>query len=331
MGKTYKALFVEETAEKKFKRSITGRNTDDLPDGDVLIRVHYSALNYKDALSASGHKGITRKYPFQPGIDAAGIVEESRGNIFSKGDEVLVTGYELGMNTDGGFGQYIRVPEDWLVKKPVNMSLRETMIYGTAGFTAGLAIYELQFNGIGPDKGKILVTGASGGVGSLACGMLAGIGYKVDAASSKTGDKDFWGKLGVSNVIPREEVFDKSGKPMLAGRWTGAVECVGGNTLSTVIRSIKQHGTVCCLGNVEDDKFSVSVYPFILRGVNLVGIDSAETDMIKRVQVWEKIANYWKLENPEFLVKEVSLNDLEPEIDLILKGKQKGKVLINLK
>lgn len=330
MGRNYKAFFVEEIENNVFRRSIINRDTDDLPDGDVLIQVHYSSLNYKDALSASGHKGITRRYPHQPGIDAAGIVSESNTSIFKIGDEVLVTGYDLGMNTYGGYGQFIRVPEKWIVRKPVNMSLRETMIYGTAGFTAGLAIFALQQHSVSPGDGKILVTGASGGVGSLSCGMLAKLGYDVEAATSKNEDINFWNALGIKNLITRDKVFDMSGKPLLSAKWKGAIECVGGNTLSTVIRSISQHGTVCCLGNVEDDKFHTSVYPFLLRGINLIGIDSAETEMINRKIIWEKIANEWKLDDPEFLVKEIGLDKLSEEIDIILNGKQKGKILINL-
>jgi len=330
MGKKYKAFIVEEVEKSIFKCTITDRNIDELPEGDVLIRVHFSALNYKDALSSSGHKGITRRFPHQPGIDASGVVEEDKSRNFNVGDEVLVTGYDLGMNTAGGFGQYIRVSAGWVVKKPDNLSLREAMILGTAGFAAGLAIYALQTNAVMPHSGKVLVTGASGGVGSLACAILAKLGYEVEAATGKLEDTQFWEKLGINKTISRDEVNDKSGKPLLSGCWKGAIECVGGNTLSTVIRSTALHGTVCCLGNVQDDKFCSSVYPFLLRGINLIGIESAETVMTKRLLIWKKLANEWKPSQLDYLAKEIGLEQLSNEIATILKGGQKGKVLINL-
>ncbi len=330
MADKFKALFVEEFEKNKFKRCITEKSIDELPDGDVLIKVLYSALNYKDALSARGHRGITRKYPFTPGIDAAGTVEESSSENYLPGQEVLVTGYDLGMNTSGGFGQYIRVPEEWVVKLPANISVRESMIYGTAGFTAGICLYELERLEITPDRGDVLVTGATGGVGSLAVGMLAKAGYDVIAATGKMDKKDFLFDLGAKDVIPRDNVDDQSGKPLLSGKWAGVIETVGGNTLSTAIRSTKMHCAVCCLGNVRDDKINTSVYPFILRGVYLIGIDSAEKPMELRLVIWNKITNEWRIDNIERLVKEVTLDELDNEIDTIMKGNQTGKVIVNL-
>jgi len=326
----FKALIVEENSEKGFSRNIKDKSTDELPAGDVLIKVQYSTLNYKDGLSASGHKGITRKYPHTPGVDASGIVEESSSELWKTGDEVIVTGYDLGMNTSGGFGQYIRVPAEWVVGKPENMTLRNSMIYGTAGFTAGIAINELQRFEIFPETGKILVTGATGGVGSLAVAMLSKAGYHVIASTGKKDKYEYLHKLGAKEVIDRSEVFDTSNKPLLPKRWIGAIDNVGGVTLSTVLRSTDNRGAVASIGLVESEKLDITVYPFILRGVALIGVDSAERTMEYRLKIWERISKEWLIENIDFIVKEVGLNNLNKEIDLILKGGQCGKVLVNL-
>jgi putative YhdH/YhfP family quinone oxidoreductase len=327
---SFKALIVDEIGKNEFVRAIRTKNIDELPEGDILIKVKYSALNYKDALSARGHKGITRKYPHTPGIDASGIVAESHSENFKTGDEVFVTGYDLGMNTSGGFQEYIRVPAEWVVRKPDNMTLREIMIYGTAGFTAGVCINELQKHDVMPETGEVLVTGATGGVGSLAVGMLAKAGYKITASTGKPDKKDFLKKLGANEIIDRTELIDNSPRPLLTGRWLGAIDTVGGNTLSTVIRSLKHRGSVCCLGLVESDKLETTVYPFLLRGITVIGIDSAERPMDYRLNIWKRISNEWRIENPEFLVKEVSLEGLNDEIEIILRGGQVGKVLVNL-
>lgn len=329
--KYFKAIVTEETGKNIFSRGIRERCIEELPDGDVLIEVHYSSLNYKDALCARGHKGISRHFPRTPGIDAAGIVAESRSPDFNVGDKVLVTGYDLGMNTDGGFAEYIRVPEAWIVHLPDDLSLRESMIYGTAGFTAGICLHELEKHDIMPDSGKVLVTGASGGVGSLAVGMLARSGYDVVASTGKTDAHEMLRYLGAGEITGRDEINDKSGRPMLPGRWKAIIDTVGGNTLSTAVRSTKMHGLVCCLGNVLGDTLDVSVYPFLLRGVTIAGIDSAEKPMPLRLRIWERIVSDWRIENIDTIVKEVNLEQLDKEIDIILEGGQKGKVLVNIK
>ncbi len=325
----FKALIVEEFEPNKFKRSLKSKKISELPEHEVLIKTQYSSLNYKDALSASGHRGVTRRYPFTPGIDAAGVVAESESDRFSDGEEVLVTGYDLGMNTSGGFQQYIRVPADWVVKLPENMTLKESMVYGTAGFTAGICINELQERGV--RSGKVLVTGATGAVGSLATGMLANAGYEVIASTGKMDKIEYLLELGASEVVSRKDVNDTSGKPLLRGRWEGAIDNVGGNTLSTIIRSIKPRGAVCSVGLVGSDKFDTYVYPFILRGISLIGIDSAERPMDYRLKIWDRISKEWKLENYDRLIKETDLNGLNDEIDIILQGGQAGKVIVNLK
>jgi len=331
IDKKFLALVTEEVEPMKFQRSIKERMISDLPQGEVIIEVHYSSLNYKDALSARGHKGISRNYPHTPGIDASGIVADSQSEDFKAGDIVLVTGYDLGMNTDGGFGQYIRVPAGWIVKVPDQISLKETMMYGTAGFTAGICIWEIEHRGITPDHGKILVTGATGGVGSFAVAMLNKIGYEVVASTGKSDQEDYLKSIGAKNIISREEADDKTGKPLLPGRWAAVVENVGGNTLSTAFRSTKMHGAVCCLGNVSGDMLETSVYPFLLRGVTLFGIDSAEKPMPLRIVIWDKIFGDWRIENPEKMIREVNLNGLSDEIDRILAGGQIGRVIVNMK
>jgi putative YhdH/YhfP family quinone oxidoreductase len=327
---SFQAMVVHETTEGQFVRRIEDRSLADLPQGDVLIRVHYSSLNYKDALSASGHKGVTRAYPHTPGIDAAGVVEESSDDRFQPGERVLVTGYDLGMNTSGGFGQYVRVPAEWVVEVPRDLSLRESMIYGTAGVTAGLSVLKLQAHGVTPDQGEILVTGATGGVGSLAVGILANDGYPVVAATGKLEAAQFLLDVGAREVVHRDEVRDASSKPLLRGRWAGAVDTVGGEYLATALKSTRIDGAVTCCGLVASPDLPTTVYPFILRGVSLLGVDSQNCPMATRLRLWQKLTGEWKLDNLDDLATECSLEGLEVEIERILQGKQRGRVVVNL-
>ncbi len=330
IDKTFKAMLVSETETKEFKREIVTRNITNLPEGDVLINVKYSSLNYKDALSAIGNRGVTRNYPHTPGIDAAGIVAESSNTDFKVGDKVIVTGYDLGMNTPGGYGEYIRVPAEWVVKLPENLSLRDSMIYGTAGFTAALSVYKLVNSGVKPDDGDILVTGATGGVGGIAISILSKIGYNVIAATGKTQEKELLLKIGAKDIINRREVDDDSGKALLKGRWAGVIDTVGGNMLATAIKSTKYGGSVTCCGNVASHEFSTSVYPFILRGVTLLGVDSVQCPMDIRLKIWDKLSSEWKSNSINDNVAEVSLEGLNERIDMILAGKHKGRTIVNL-
>ena len=329
-SKTFKAMVVQEKTDGTYTRRIAEKSLDDLPAGEVLVRVHYSSLNYKDGLSATGHRGVTKNYPHTPGVDAAGVVEESLSEAFQPGDEVIVTSYDLGMNTPGGFGQYIRVPAGWVVPLPENLSPKESMAYGSAGLTAGFCIFKLQEHAITPARGEILVTGATGGVGSFAVAMLAKIGYQVVAVTGKIDEKQFLIDLGAKEVISRDAATDISGKPLLKGRWAGVVDAVGGEILSTAIRATKLHGAVTCCGNVASPDLPINVYPFILRGISLVGIDSQSFPMTFRRQTWEKIATDWKLDNLDRQTSVCSLEELDSEIDLILAGKQKGRVIVDL-
>ena len=286
MKENFKALWVTEQADQSFSQIVTQREISSLPPGEVLIRVHYSSLNYKDALSASGNKGVTRNFPHTPGIDAAGVVAESQSAGFKAGDKVLATGYDLGMNTSGGFAEYIRIPAAWAVPLPEGLSLRESMIYGTAGFTAALSVYQLEKHDILPGSGPIAVTGATGGVGSVAVGILGKAGYEVVAVTGKTEAEGFLRKLGASEVIGREEVDDQSGKAFLKPRFIGAVDTVGGNILATLLKSLHYGGVATCCGLVQSPKLETTVFPFIIKGVSLIGIDSVQCSHSVREVVW---------------------------------------------
>lgn len=322
----FDALWVEEQPDGSFRRSVVQRSVEALPPGDLLIRVHYSSLNYKDALSASGHRGVTRAYPHTPGIDAAGVVVESAVDAFSPGDEVIVIGYDLGMNTPGGFGGYIRVPAAWAVKRPAGLTLRESMALGTAGFTAAQCVEALLQHGV--QSGEVLVTGATGGVGGVAVALLHQLDIPVVAATGKMEEADYLRRIGATAVIPRSEVDDRSGRPLLRERWAGVVDTVGGSILATAIRSTRYGGSVAACGMAASPSLELTVYPFILRGVKLLGVDSVNVPIAERRRIWELLAGEWKLSNLEAMAREVSLHDLSAEIDAMLLGQQRGRVIV---
>ncbi|MBW2452206.1 MAG: YhdH/YhfP family quinone oxidoreductase [Deltaproteobacteria bacterium] len=330
MAEKFKALLVEQPEKKQFTRSIVTRSIDDLPDGDLVIRVAWSSLNYKDALSATGHPGVTRGFPHTPGIDAAGRVVSDATGRFQPGDEVLVTGFDLGMETDGGFGQVIRIPSEWAVALPDGLSARESMIIGTAGFTAALSVWKMVNNGVRPEHGDVLVTGATGGVGSVSTAILTKAGYRVVGATLKGSESSFLKDLGASEIISRDDVLAGSERPMMKERWAGVIDCVGGEMLAAAIKSTKYGGTVTCCGLVGSIDLNVNVYPFILRGVSLLGIDSVQCPMEPRLKVWEKLANEWKVSQLDKLATECSLDDLEEKISEILKGQLRGRTIVNL-
>ena len=268
---TFNALQARETATGEFEQVIVQREIAELPAGELLVRVKYSSLNYKDALSASGNRGVTKSFPHTPGIDAAGIVEASSVAEFALGDEVIITGYDLGMNTAGGFGQYIRIPASWALKRPKGLSLREAMVLGTAGLTAALCVDKLEQSGLTPHAGVVLVTGATGGVGSVAVALLASLGYRVAASTGKAEQADYLKSLGAEQVVLREDLQAGTDKPMLKEQWAGAVDCVGGDILFNVVKSLRYGASVACCGLMAGVAFKGSVLPFILRGVNLLG------------------------------------------------------------
>jgi len=326
----YVALTVRESLPGKFEKTIEERQLEELPDNEVLVRVHYAGLNYKDALSASGHKGITRRYPHTPGVDAAGVVVSDRSATFAEGSRVICTSYDLGMNTPGGFSQYIRVPSAWVLPLPPDMSLYESMVMGTAAFTAGLALWKMERCGQHPGMGKVVVSGASGGVGSMAVGILSRAGYTAAAATGKADAADWLKLCGAREIISRDEIDDKSGRPLLSARWAGAIDNVGGNTLTTLLKGCAKEGCVASVGLVASAELNSSVYPFILNGVNLLGVDSAECAMDLRTRIWQKLAWEWKPVNLDTMGRKVRLEDIPVLMEEMLRGEGRGRVVAEI-
>lgn len=326
----FKALVVEKTADGQFVREIRERSMDNLPPGDLVVRVNYSSLNYKDALSATGHPGVTRLFPHTPGIDAAGQVISCESDAFAVGDKVIITGYDLGMETDGGWGEIIRIPSDWAVRLPSELTEREAMALGTAGFTAALSVLKLVRAGVMPSDGDILVTGATGGVGAIAVSILARAGYRVVASTGKSSDERFLRDLGATEIITRDQVPAGSERPMLKERWAGCVDVVGGDTLAAAIKATCYGGAVTCCGLVGSTELPMNVYPFILRGVSLIGIDSVRCPAETRLHVWKKLAGEWKPEQLQEMVTEVHLEGLEEKIQTMLRGGSRGRVVVKL-
>lgn len=327
MNDTFKAYWVEEKQDGSFISEVKQVPFSVLPNNDVLVKVHYSSLNYKDGLSASGNKGVTKSYPFIPGIDASGEVVEDKSGSFKKGDKVIITGYDLGMNTSGGFGEYIRVPSEWIVPLPKDLSLLQSMIIGTAGYTAAYGIKRLQRELIAPESGNVLITGATGGVGSLAIYLLSKLGYSVVAATGKTNQKELLHALGAEKVIHRDEIYPEKKSLLHSGIYTAAIDTVGGKMLEAIIPQMKQDGAIACCGNILGHELNTNIYPFILRGVSLLGIDSGITKMPFRLKVWEMLSSL-DFNFPEAAVKIISLSELEHEIQTILAGKQVGRVVL---
>jgi len=328
--KKYQALETHVAEDGSYVSSIVEKKVGELPDGQVLIKVYYSSLNYKDAMSSRGAKGITKHYPHTPGIDAAGVVEASNDSGWKVGDKVIVTGFDLGMNTDGGFGGYICVPSNWIVALPEALSLKESMIYGTAGFTAALSIDTLIRNGITPEKGAVAVSGATGGVGSLAVAMLSKLGYRVSAISSKASAARYLTSIGATEIIPREEIQEQTGGALLSTRFAGAVDSVGGKVLANIVKSLAYEGIATTCGFVNGVDIPVNIFPFIVKGVSLVGIDSVVYPIERRAAIWQKMATEWKPENLELTAEEISLEELPDRIKSILAGGMQGRAIVKL-
>lgn len=324
----FRAFRVEKN-ESGFVRSVIERDVEDLPEGDVLIDVQYSSLNYKDALSATGNPGVTRAFPHTPGIDAAGSVLASTDTRFAEGDAVVVIGFDLGMGTSGGFAERIRVPANWVVKLPEGLTARESMLIGTAGFTAAECVQKLEQAGMTPDSGPILVTGATGGVGSVAVKLLVTLGYEVAAVTGKPEQHDWLRSLGASELLTREAAAEGAEKPLLAERWGGVVDTVGGDILFNGVKSLRYGCSLAACGLVAAPQFGASVLPFILRHVNLLGIDSVQLPLPQKTQIWSRLATDWKLDLSE-LEETLSLHDLSAAIDRILAGQMVGRGLVDL-
>ena len=327
MSISYKAL-ESSVKEEKYSLSIVEKNTEDLPKGDLLIKVRFSSLNYKDAMSATGIPGVTREYPHTPGIDAVGEIVQARQGQFKEGDLVIVSGYDLGMNTPGGFAEYIRVPHDWAIGLPSGLSPRDSMILGTAGLTAGLSVAALEsFRGL--ENTKSVVSGSTGGVGSISTKLLSQLGSSVTAISGKK-ETEFLNTLGASSVMHRTDLLENIKKPINKGLWDIGVDVVGGDVLSTLLAALNPGGAIACSGLVGGTSFKSSIFPFILRGNALIGIDSVEIPLSNKEKMWNKFASEWSISNLSEITKEVSLEGMEEEINTMLKGQQVGRVVLKI-
>ena len=323
----YKALHVEEI-EGKFTKEVRELPLKDLDNSDILIRIKYSALNFKDALSASGNKGITREYPHTPGIDGAGIVERSSSSKFKKGDEVIVTSFDLGMNTNGAFSEYISVPQEWVIPLPDTLTLKEAAAIGTAGLTAAIGVSKLIANGQ-KEGNSILVTGATGAVGSFSVKLLSNLGFKVTALSSKADKKEFLTSIGADKVVLIDEFEKHAKRPLLKAKYDGAIDVVGGELLENILKQINPQGSVAICGLVGSPQLNTTVFPFILRGINLLGINSAELEDEHRQTLWEMLAHEWKIDLSN-ITHEHSLEELPKLIDAMLEGKSTGRAVIKI-
>lgn len=329
MNTSFRAFVVDKMGDT-FSAGIQELTLDDLPAGDVLVRVAYSSVNYKDGLASIPNGRIVRSYPFIPGIDLAGTVVESTDSRFQPGDEVIVTSYELGVSHFGGFSEYARVPAGWIVPLPKGLGMKEAMAIGTAGFTAALSVQRLQELGVTPDKGPVLVTGATGGVGSTAVAMLAKLGYEVAASTGKVSEHQYLKQLGAKEILDREEVTDTS-RPLQKERWAGAVDPVGGKTLAYLLSSVRYGGSVAVSGLTGGTDLQTTVFPFILRGVNLLGIDSVYCPMDVRVNLWNRLAGDLKPAGLlESIGREISLDELPGTLSAILQGEVRGRAIVRM-
>jgi putative YhdH/YhfP family quinone oxidoreductase len=328
--KTMKCYLVTRDSTGGIAAEIEQRSIDALPEGDVLIRVEFSSLNYKDALAATGHPGIVKQFPHVPGVDAAGTVVSSGVSEFAPGDLVLATGFDIGATRWGSWAEFVRVPHQWIVPLPEGLTLREAMIFGTAGLTAALCVDALQKHDIQPQSGPIVVTGATGGVGSMAVAILAKLGYEVAAVTGKADAHEYLKRLGAAHILAREDLDDRSGRPLLSARWAGGIDTVGGNILGTLLRSIRHGGCVAACGLAGSNELPVTVYPFILRAVALAGIDAAWCSTFQRLQGWQRLAGPWMPENLESMAHFTPLSGLGPYIADILAGRIRGRVVVTL-
>jgi putative YhdH/YhfP family quinone oxidoreductase len=301
---------------------------DDLDPGEVVIRSHYSGVNYKDALAATGAGKVVRRFPCVGGVDVSGVVESSQDARFKVGDRVLVTGYDMGVAHDGGFAEYVRVPADWVVPLPVDLSLFDAMALGTAGFTAALAIHRLEQNELTPDKGKVVVTGATGGVSSLAIRMLSQLGYHVVAMTSKANEQEYLRSLGASEILLRSDIDWASKRPMEKAQWAGALDSVGGDTLAWLTKSMQQNGAIASYGNAGGLELHTSIFPFILRGIKLLGVDSAATQMPLRKQMWQRLAGDLHLDRYDQIAHRIALADLPDVCAKLIANTSHGRSVV---
>lgn len=324
----FPAFIARKDSNGKVTAGVEKLTLNDLPAGEVLIGVEYSSLNYKDALASQGHPGVAKTLPHVPGIDCAGTVAESTSADYRPGDKVIITGYDLGSGHWGGYSEFVRVPAEWIVPLPKGLTFRETMIYGTAGFTAAQCVAAIAGRGITPDRGPVVVTGSTGGVGSIAVAILAKLGYEVEAVTGKAEHHDWLRKLGAKTILARADVSDNSDRPLLRSRWAAAVDTVGGTPLATILRSTQHRGVVSACGLVAGTDVPTTVYPFILRGVTLAGIDSANCPRRERMEMWEKLSGPWHVAGLDAIVDEITLDELPDRIQKILAGHIVGRTIV---
>lgn len=329
MAKTFRALVLEEN-QGKVSASIRELDDSALPQGDVTVAVEYSTLNYKDGLVLNGLGKLVRTYPHVPGIDFAGTVESSDNKEFKPGDKVILTGWRVGEAHWGGYSTKARVKADWLVPLPAGLDTRHAMAVGTAGFTSMLAIMALEAHGVAPASGEVLVTGAAGGVGSIAVAILAKLGYSVAASTGRAETHDYLKALGAKAIIDRKELGDPPARPLLTERFAGAVDSVGGNTLANLLTQLKYGGSVSACGLAGGAELKTTVIPFLLRGVNLLGIDSVMCPKEKRKTAWARLAKELPKELLEKTITEVKLEELQKLGGDILKGQVRGRTVVKL-
>lgn len=328
---SFSALRVHRNAEGTVRAGLEALTLDDLAPGEVVIRSHYSSVNYKDALAATGKGKILRRFPLVAGVDVAGEVMSSADAGFHEGDRVLVTGCGLGESHDGGFSQVVRVPADWVVPLPEGLSLFAAMALGTAGFTAALAIDRLEQNGLAPGRGPVVVTGASGGVGSIAIDLLSGRGYEVVALSRRPATTDYLQSLGAADVLDPKTVT-ASDKPLETARWAGAIDNVGGESLAWLTRTVQPWGSIASIGLAGGGELHTTVMPFILRGVSILGITSANCPMDRRLQVWNRLVNDLKPRCLDKIVAgTVALDELQEVFEKVLAGQHRGRYVVDLR
>ena len=310
-------------------RGVVEMSGDDLPDG-ALVEVHWSSVNYKDGLATTPKGRVATISPLVPGVDLAGVLQEDAGGL-SAGTEVIAHGHDIGTGRHGGYAQYARVPADLLVALPDGLTMREAMVLGTGGFTAGLSVIALQEHGITPDSGPVLVTGATGGVGSTSVDMLSNLGYEVVASTGKASEHDFLTGLGASSIIDRSELSEESRRPLEKERWAAAVDCVGGVTLANVIKQLRYGGSVAASGLTGGPGLSTTVMPFILRGVNLLGIDSVSMPMDRRREAWARLATDLKPTGLASIGRDITLDDLDATLTAIMNGEARGRSVVALR
>jgi len=326
----FRSFVVRKDADGQAHGQVCERTLDDLSPGEVVIRTSYSALNYKDAMAATGHPGVAKRLPLIPGIDTVGVVAASDSPQFQIGDEVFATGFDLGVSHSGGWSEYVRLPADWVLPLPDTLSPKEVMIYGTAGLTAAQCVHAIVAHNVTPDDGEIVVSGATGGVGGFAVRLLHKLGYRVAAVSGKPQHYDWLTKIGAQTILNRQDMQRDAKRPLLSARWAGGVDTVGGEMLTTILRETGLQGCVAACGMVGGGDLNMTVYPFILRGITLAGVGSAYVPTPHRRQMWNLLETDWRLDNLEEGVNVTTLEEVDKDVAMMLAGKHFGRTVVEM-